>query len=195
MLGCDISKYQSDIDLSKAKKYGYSFVMIRSGDGKTKDPCAEKFIRSAVENTLPFGVYHFSRAKTKSEAIAEADLVCDLVAGKPCEMPITLDMEVYKNREQNTIIFEEFCRRVRERFGNKAQCMLYTGLSFFNNYFYKDRVAKTAHLWIARYNTIPPYVGYPIFMWQYTSATTTGFYNKKLDKDILMQPYRVFNTK
>lgn len=195
MLGYDISYYQKGIDIAKSKKYGYSFVMIRTGDGEKKDPECRHFIDQALACDMPFGVYHYSRAKTEEEAIKEAELVFDMVYGKKVSMPITLDMEVNRNREMNTRIFERFCREIRGKFGETTQMMLYTSENFFNNYFHKGRVADIAHLWIAKYSDNPPVTGQDIFMWQYSSSKSNGFYTKPLDRDILLQPYSVFNEK
>ena len=98
--GFDISKWNGDVDLNKAKATGKSFVLIRSSYGNVYDyPDQEdsKFftnVRKAKEAGLDFGVYHYSYATTVSGMQAEAKGFVNLLNKiKPIPYFVALDIE------------------------------------------------------------------------------------------------------
>lgn len=70
--GIDISCWQEDIDLKKAKKDGIDFVIIRDGFATTEDSCYEKFVHQSKEADLDIpAIYHFSYALNDNDAKKE----------------------------------------------------------------------------------------------------------------------------
>ena len=77
--GVDISYANGNIDLSKVKAAGYSYVMIRCGYGsdlRTQDDAQfEANVKKAEALGMPWGVYLYSYATCKGEAQSEVEHV------------------------------------------------------------------------------------------------------------------------
>ena len=80
-IGIDISLWQGDIDFKKLKEAGVEFVIIRVGYMKgtngerVLDSKFKQNIENANKNKIPVGVYYFSYASSKKEAIKDAKWV------------------------------------------------------------------------------------------------------------------------
>ena len=57
--GIDISYWQDNVDLQKAKADGVQFVILREGYRKTIDKRLIENVKKAKEAGLPVAVYHF----------------------------------------------------------------------------------------------------------------------------------------
>ena len=83
--GVDISYANGNIDLSKVKKAGYNWVMIRCGFGsditKQDDSRFESNVKKAEALGMPWGVYLYSYATNKSEALSEVKHIKRLLKG------------------------------------------------------------------------------------------------------------------
>lgn len=188
MKGIDISKYQKDIDLSRAKEFGYDFAMVRCGDGTKKDSHFYILCDRVMKAGLYLGVYHFSRAKTVKYVQKECKLIAEMINGLPVRMPITLDMELGLDKVMSTSIFNQFRKEMENYFGKNVETMLYTNQhQMTHNFAYPETITEHSKLWIARYSNKQPQVGLPVFMWQYTSdADSEDFYTEKLDRNIVL---------
>ena len=97
--GIDVSKYQGRIDWKKVSEAGVEFAIIRLGyrgmnEGTLEmDPYFEANIKGATENGIDVGVYFFSQAITKEEAVEEAKYVLAAVAPYNLTYPIIFDTE------------------------------------------------------------------------------------------------------
>ena len=86
--GIDVSKYQGNIDWKAVKADGVSYAFIRAGlrgygaSGMiTADPYCAKNLAGAAEAGVDLGVYFYSQAISKAEAIeVEHNRVFDLIA-------------------------------------------------------------------------------------------------------------------
>ena len=86
--GIDVSRYQGNIDWNKVAAQGVEYVIIRVGirgwgqEGTlVLDEKFEDNIKGASAAGIKVGVYFFSQAVTDEEALEEADLVLDAIAG------------------------------------------------------------------------------------------------------------------
>ena len=71
--GIDVSRYQGDIDWRAAAADGVGFAMIKALQGASAvDKRFEDNASGAADAGVPFGVYVYSKAKTKEEAGEEA---------------------------------------------------------------------------------------------------------------------------
>ena len=100
--GIDISRWQGNFDLSRAKKEdGVEFVIIKGGGGDDGLYVDSKFARNYTEAkqlNLPVGVYWFSKALTVADAKKEAEYFYErCLKGKQFEFPVYIDIE---HREQ-----------------------------------------------------------------------------------------------
>lgn len=127
--GIDVSKYQGDVDWKKVADAGVEFVIVRMGfrgmnEGTLEvDPYFKKNVEGALKAGLKVGIYFFSQAVNKKEAIEEADFVLDAIKTYNITYPVIFDTErvatydaransiSYAQRTDNTIAF---CDRVAE---------------------------------------------------------------------------------
>ena len=81
--GIDVSEFNGSINFKKVKADGIDFVFVRVGyTGYTRskfslnyDAYYKKNIKNALANGLAVGVYWYSQATSKKEAMAEADRI------------------------------------------------------------------------------------------------------------------------
>ncbi|MCA9746130.1 MAG: glycoside hydrolase, partial [Ruminococcus sp.] len=114
--GIDVSKWQGDINWEKVRASGVEFAMLRAGFGRCQgqnDTSFERNYREAKKNDILVGAYHYSYAKTVSDAEKEAEYFLSLISGKSFEFPVAFDIEdnSQKNlsREEISNIVEAFC--------------------------------------------------------------------------------------
>ena len=100
--GVDISYWNGNIDLSKVKKAGYSWVMIRCGWGNDSTSNDDSKFAANVEKAeklgMPWGVYLFSYACSTAEAKSELAHIDRLLKeqkkkGYLPTLPIAIDIE------------------------------------------------------------------------------------------------------
>jgi len=195
-LGIDVSKYNNKsgktIDWQAIKDFGISFVIIKiskrdpdTGISELVDERFEDFYNGAGAVGLKRGVYVFSYAKNRDDAVQEAQAAVDTLSGRPLEMPVTYDFEsnvnmkklVKKGREATSEALNAFCDVIEE---NGYGSMIYTGSYILDHYVDYDAISNRK-LWIARYPnlgktatygrfaTYTP-TDYPYYMWQLSST-------------------------
>ena len=96
--GIDVSKWQGQIDWKKVKESGIHFAFIRvgyrGGNGKVyEDEYAAYNLQQAEANGILIGVYFFSTAINKEEALEEAEWVLDYIEGYSISYPVVYDCE------------------------------------------------------------------------------------------------------
>ncbi len=98
--GCDVSRWQGDIDWARAKAAGVDFVMIKLGGRSTSEEGAiymdskfERNIKGALENDVKVGIYFFSQAITIREAIEEASYCIEVLKDYDIDYPVCFDFE------------------------------------------------------------------------------------------------------
>lgn len=174
--GVDVSQWQGVVDFNKVKKAGYSFVMIRGGFGKyanQKDPYFEQNYKNAKAAGLDVGLYWYSYAKSKDEAIAEANVCYETcLKGKQYEYGIYFDIEdpsqgyLWNSTIQDMI--EGFCSTLEKK-------GYYVGYYSYVSFLYNKvplafRNSNKYDLWVANFDvpscTYNSYYG----MWQFTST-------------------------
>ena len=93
--GIDVSCWQGNIDWSKVKSQ-IDFVILRAGYGKhayQKDSKFEEYYANCEKYGINKGVYWFSYATTKADAILEAKACLEVIKGKKFEYPVWFDFE------------------------------------------------------------------------------------------------------
>lgn len=129
IMGIDVSKYQGNIDWQKVKEFGVQYAMIRLGyrwinrdEGNLSlDDYFEQNIKGANEAGVAVGVYFFSQALNKAEAVEEAEMVLQYIKDYSVTYPVVFDTEevISSNgyvarandltRQQRTDITKAFC--------------------------------------------------------------------------------------
>ena len=178
-VGVDISKAQDYIDFVKVKKAGIDFCMIRvgargygSGQLIVDDYFTEN-IKRATDAGLEVGVYFFSQAITKEEAVEEANMVLENLGEYQISYPIAFDMEFIENdqaridslsKADKTAIAKAFLDTIAAA-GYKT--MLYGNKEWLIKEI--DMSKLTAYdVWLSQLTDVPDYP-YQFTMWQYST--------------------------
>ena len=181
--GVDVSYHNGTIDWNAVADSGIEYAMIRVGyrgyaaAGKLReDPKFRENIEGALAAGLKVGVYIFSQAITKEEAIEEADFVLDRIAGYNITLPVTIDFEyadgntgrlynAHLSRTRATSICRNFCRTIK---ADGYTAMVYANKSMLENQLHADELGEENKIWLANYTTKTSYSG-DYYAWQYTS--------------------------
>lgn len=178
-VGVDVSKLQDYIDFVKVKRAGIDFVMIRVGargygTGQLiVDDYFNENIKRATDAGLDVGVYFYSQAITKEEAVEEANLVLENLGEYSISYPVAFDMELVPNdtaridglsRSERTDIAKTFLDTIEEAglktviYGDKEWLIKEIDMSKLTAY----------DVWYAEEADIPDYP-YKFTMWQYST--------------------------
>lgn len=192
--GIDVSKWQGKIDWEKVKQSGIEFAFIRigyRGENGTiyKDDNADYNIQQAQKAGVLVGVYFFSTAVSKSEAVEEAQWTAQAIEGYSISYPVVYDCEGFDRvssrmhsltKEERTNNALAFLKEI-SYIGYDA--MFYGPLNELKDSAEWDieRIEKKYKVWVAQY----PSVTYPekvapdynreLHAWQYTNkGSVTG---------------------
>lgn len=106
--GIDVSKYQGMIDWEQVKEAGVEFAMIRMGvrgynSGKVVvDENFTKNIEGALSAGIDVGIYFYSQAVTKEEAVEEANYAVAAISNYTVNYPIVFYTEEIENDNART---------------------------------------------------------------------------------------------
>ena len=174
IMGIDVSKWNGTIDWNAVKNSGVSYVIIRCGyrgssnGALIKDSKFEENIKGATNAGLKVGVYFFTQAIDKNEAIEEASMVLQCIQNYKLTYPVFLDVEASGGRadglskEERTEICKAFCETIQKYnytagiYANKTWMEKKLDMSQLNGY----------KIWLAQYASEPTYAG-KYDMWQY----------------------------
>lgn len=96
--GIDVSEFQGDINWNEVEK-DVDFVVLRIGltlksNGNiVMDEYFYKNIEECKKRNIPVGVYFYSRASNKEEAIKETEFMLDAIKGYDLDLPMYIDVE------------------------------------------------------------------------------------------------------
>ncbi len=185
--GIDVSKWQGKIDWHKVKESGIDFAYIRIGyrgeNGDIfKDDNADYNIQQAQKAGLLVGVYFFSTAVSKNEALEEASWTIDAIKGYSISYPVVYDCEGYRKTEsrmhsltsdQRTANAMAFMAKVTEA-GYEAMFYGARNDLLTSIYWNMDEISQSYKVWVAQYPQVtfpekdkPDYPG-RVDAWQFT---------------------------
>ncbi len=164
-IGIDVSGWQGDIDFQKVKEAGVEFVFIRVGT--TKGTGGEYFLDKKFKRNIegftkvgiPVGIYFFSYASTKEQAISDATWVIKQIKDYKIDLPVVYDFEdwnnlnYYNNSKYTLTKNAEIFLSTLENAGYKG--MLYSSANYLNKVWYKTKYDT----WLAYYTTNNNYKG------------------------------------
>ncbi len=189
-IGIDVSKWQGNIDFTKVKEAGASFVMIRVGSQKgTKgeyviDSYFKQNIENALNNDLKVGVYFYSYANSEKEAKKQAEWIIKQIKNYDISLPIVFDFESFDalNEMELSIFGLNEIANVFIETINKAG---YKGVLYGSkNYLNAIWKYHTTPVWLAHYTTQTNYEG-EYFMWQICDDGKIDGIDGYVDIDIL----------
>ena len=189
LIGLDISKYQGDIDFDTIKSEGVSFVMIRVGTEKKDtgefvlDPKFKQNIEGAIESGIDVGIYFYSYAKTKNEAIEDAKWVIDQIKDYKITMPVAFDWEDWTDFNSYNVSFKELTNiayaYLNELNKKGYDTFLYSSKTYLQNIWANEKYDT----WLAHYIDKTTYTG-KYKMWQLCSDGVIDGINGYVDIDI-----------
>ena len=163
----DISSHQQSVDWEAVKAAGVDFAILRAGyRGYTEGAIQEDEtfltnLAAAKAAGLKVGVYFFSQALDKAEAVEEAEFVLNLLDGAELDYPIFFDWEDIEAEARTdgmdsvtlTACAVAFCKRV-ELNGYRA------GVYFNQRFGFEEfdlRDLQDYELWLAEYALSPSF--------------------------------------
>lgn len=189
-VGIDVSKYQGDIDFTKVKNAGATFVMIRVGTQNGVggdyqiDPYFEGNIKGALENGLKVGVYFYSYADSNEEARKQARWVIKQIKDYDVSLPVVFDFESFKSfNEMELSIFG--LNEIADTFIKTIDDAGYNGV-LYGSKSYLNSIWKyhTAPVWLAHYTDETDYTG-DYFIWQMCDDGVIDGIDGYVDIDVL----------
>lgn len=193
-VGVDISKFQEYVDFGRVKRFGVDFVMLRVGArgyGTGQLILDEYFsdnLKRATDAGLDVGVYFFSQAITKEEAIEEANMVIENLGEYQITYPVAFDMELIENdtartdaltKAEKTDIAKAFLDTISAAgyktmiYGNKEWLIKEIDMSKLTAY----------DVWLSQVADIPDYP-YKFAIWQYSFNGSVDGINGSVNLDI-----------
>ena len=189
--GIDVSKWQGDIDFQKVKDAGATFVMMRIGVQKKAqgeleiDPYYLKNIQNAKDAGLKVGVYLYSIATNKEEAIEHANWVLKTLDNEKLELPIVFDWENWSKWNSYKMSFHDI-NEVVNSYIKTVKNAGYEGM-LYSSKFYLETIWTNKNnypVWLAHYTEKTSYTGKYI-MWQLCNNGRIDGINGDVDIDIL----------
>lgn len=176
--GIDVSYVQGAVDWEKVKADGVEFAFIRAGYGWDNDKQIDKWFAANVEGCervgIPYGIYHYSYAKTAEDAAKEARFclrLMDKVGAHPT-LPVAYDLEepfqLAYSAEKQLDMIDAFCGEIAKA---GYHTMLYMSASPLNKLYAADRERlEQWPIWVAHYGVSQPSYKGSWDVWQYGAA-------------------------
>lgn len=193
--GIDVSRYQGNIDWTKVAADGVEYAFIRVGirgygeQGKiVLDEKFENNVKGALAAGIKVGVYFFSQAVTEEEALEEANVVLEAIAGYDITYPIVYDVEKTSasNGRMNQLTVEERTRMARV-FVDRIKEAGYTPMIYANMEMWSVLIDMAAfedvEKWFAYYSP-NLYFPYEYAVWQYSDTGVVDGISEKVDLNI-----------
>lgn len=171
----DISKWQGNIDWSKASKK-LDLAIIRTQHGSTDEDTYHKINEAGAKKYgVPFGVYSFSLATSSADARVEANDFYNR-ADKNAEFYV-IDVE------KNTSLSGESMRTITNAYIDQLRTKTNKGIGLYiAHHLYESfnlDTSKADFVWIPRYSTSQPAYSYDL--WQYTDRGRIDGINANVD--------------
>ena len=192
--GIDVSKWQGEIDWKKVKESGVEFAMLRAGYGQgVVDPTFAKNAKACNELGIDVGVYWFSYACNKSQAIKEAEFCLAAIKNVKVTYPVCFDFEYDSAnyaKSKGVSVTKAFVTQLADAFLNRIEeggyyAANYQNLDYSKNYF-DEKVMKRYDVWYARYTDAPDR---KCGLWQYSNKGKVDGISGNVDLDMAFKDY------
>lgn len=189
-VGIDVSRWQGDIDFDLLKQNNVEFIMIRLGgqDGLDGDYYIDSKFKQNIEGALSHGfdvgVYFYSYAYTKEEAIKQAKYVVKNIKEYKITMPVVFDWEAWnKFPKLNVSLYD--LTKVQEEFLNYVTKKGYIGSRYGSKNYLNNAWQESKYpTWLAHYVSETSY-DKEYYMWQRCDTGKIPGINGAVDVDIL----------
>ena len=187
--GIDVSSWQENIDWETVKKAGCDFAMIRIGFGHNKDNKIifdnkfERNLKNAKKAGVKVGLYFYSYAKTKEDAITQAKWVIEALDGEKLDLPIAFDWEIWTGFQNYNMNFKDL-NDVATAFIDEINKAGYEGVIYSSAYFLNRIWDLDSRTWLAYYTDNNDFEK-DFFMWQVSGNGRIDGIKGAVDLDIL----------
>lgn len=182
----DVSEWQGLVDWKKVKSAGYSYGILRAGFGRSvtqKDAEFERNYKNAKAAGVKLGVYWYSYAVDKADAVKEAKACLEVIKGKTFELPVFYDMEENSmtklGKSTLTAMAVAFCEEIKKA-GYRPG--IYGNINWFTNYLDYNSLKKKYPVWLAQYHT---QAQMDCDIWQYSSKGKVNGITGNVDMNII----------
>lgn len=190
--GIDVSYAQGKIDWEKVKGSGVEFAMIRACYGWDNDEQIDRYFAANVAGCesagLPYGLYHYSYAKTPEEARKEAKFFLRVIAGLKPEYPVVFDLEDASQQK----LGKETLTAIAKGFLSTVEEAGYYPMIYANKYWLTgllDMSQLTGYdVWLAQWSSQASYTG-GYGMWQYSPSGSVPGIQGPVDLDLAYKDY------
>ncbi len=190
--GIDVSYAQGKIDWEKVKKSGVEFAMIRACYGWDNDEQIDRYFRSNVAGCeaegLPYGLYHYSYAKTPEEAKKEARFFLRVIKGMKPEYPVMFDLEDASQQR----LGKETLTAIAKAFLSEVESAGYYAMLYANKYWLTGLLDMSQlekyDVWLAQWSGQASYTG-GYGMWQYSPSGSVPGIEGPVDLDLAYRDY------
>lgn len=197
----DVSTFQDTIrwDVVKGNVDGAILRVGFRGWGKEGtlcvDSCFEENLRGVQQQKIPFSVYWFTQAVTPEEAREEARFTVEQLGDAVLAGPVFIDTE-YGNGSQTgradkldtdtrTQCVRAFCEEV-QKLGYTAG--VYASQNWFREFLNTASLTDYV-LWVAKFSSEAPEIGYPYSGWQYTAEGSCPGISGGVDKSLFYRDF------
>ena len=184
----DISAYQGEVDFQRVKRDGIWGVMLKATEGERYlSPAFEKNYQQAKQAELEVGAYHYLRASTVPEAVAEANFFLSKVKEKQLTLPLAVDIEAPEQRQIEDLapIAAAFCDTL-DKAGYYAT--IYSTVDWFKTKLSAKQLDRFDR-WIAEEGVSKPNFEKPYGMWQFTWNAQVDGINGRADESVSYRDY------
>lgn len=198
--GIDVSEYNGEVDWEQVKAQGYTYAMIKIGDGQEpeqfEDDIDEQFeanYQGAKAAGLKVGAYHVCCCRTVADARKEAEYCLKILNGRDLDYPVAYDMEMPGNfangKKNTTAMAKAFCKKIQNA---GYTPMIYSSAYYLNTYFNWNKLSDVK-VWVANYGVREPDFSGVCHMWQYDNEGAVSGVNGDCDlnRSFLEKPEKV----
>ena len=164
-IGIDISHWQGKIDYKAVKSSGVEFVYIRVGRGNgigedyVLDDKFEEYIKGFNKVKIPVGVYFYSNANSKEDAIKEAKWVLSKIKKYQVDLEIVFDWENWDYFQEYDLSFFSLTETAKA-FINTVEKAGYKGMLYSSKYYLENIwLPLKSNIWLAHYTNQTNYEG------------------------------------
>ena len=188
----DVSTWNGNIDWDKVYKSGVRYAMIRSSFGiENPNQVDNKFVRNitnAQRAGVKCGIYHYSYARSATEAKKEADFCLKTIKNYKIDLPVAFDIEdssqTHLGKDTLTSIVIAFCDKIKSA---GYTPMLYCNPNWLNNYLHKNKLLGKYDLWLAHWGVSAP--SYNCAIWQYSENGSVPGISGSVDMNWIYKDY------
>lgn len=193
--GIDVSKWQTTIDWKKVKADGIDFVIIKLGGSDREtgvhytDPNYYTNLAGAKAAGLKVGVYFYSSAITKAEAVSEGKYALKILGNTKLDLPVYFDQECTEGRVDPSAITTWSMTQFALGFMDTVSAGGYTAgyysyLSWLTYEVDPSYFETKYPVWVANVVNETKYKGI-YHMWQYSFTGKVDGIPTAVDRDVL----------